>query len=135
MPIRYTFELGATFPLHQPGALRRSLLAHAPEEEQERIIEQAMRLDPQFRPQKAALRRELEAIRQRGYAESEAEITPDLWGVSVPIMRGKNADAALVTLVPAYRINAVDKSRLRSAVRAAAKEISDQLYDYSVLER
>ncbi len=127
MPIRYTFELGATFPLHQPGALRRSLLAYAPAEEQDVILDQGMRLDPQFKPQKNLLKRELETIRQRGYAESQAEITPDLWGVSVPILRGESADTALVLLAPAYRMSSVDKSRLRSAVRGAAKEISDQL--------
>lgn len=127
MPLRYTFEVGATFPLHQPGALRRSLLAYASEDEQERILSDAMRSDPQFKPQRNALRRELEAIRQRGYAESQTEITPDLWGISVPIMADETSNSALVLLAPAYRINATEKSRLRSAVRSAAKEVSAQL--------
>lgn len=129
MPIRYTFELGATFPLHQPGALRRSLLAHASIEEQEAILNHAMRLDPQFKPQKTLLRRELELIRQRGYAESLAEITPDLWGISVPILHNGLADAALVLLAPAHRMSSINKSRFRSAVRGAAKDIEDQLFD------
>lgn len=127
MPVRYTFEIGATFPLHLPGALRRSLLAYASEQEQERILDDAQRLDPQFKPQRSALRRELETIRQRGFAESQAEITPDLWGVSVPIMSGEGSNTALVLLAPAYRINATEKSRLKSAVRSAAKELSAQL--------
>lgn len=127
MPLRYTFEVGATFPLHQPGALRRSLLAYASEDEQERILSDAMHSDPQFKPQRNALQRELEAIRQRGYAESETEITPDLWGISVPIMTGETSNSALVLLAPAYRINATEKSRLRSTVRSAAREVSNQL--------
>ncbi len=127
MPLRYTFEVGATFPLHQPGALRRSLLAYASEDEQERILSNAMHSDPQFKPQRNALRRELETIRQRGYAESQTEITPDLWGISVPIIIGETSNSALVLLAPAYRINATEKSRLRSAIRGAAKEISSQL--------
>lgn len=127
MPVRYTFEVGATFPLHLPGALRRSLLAYASEEEQDNILNEAMQLDPQFRPQRNALRRELEEVRQRGYAESQAEITPDLWGVSVPIFSGETSNTALVILAPAYRVNSTEKSRLRSAVRAAAKDLTAQL--------
>lgn len=127
MPLRYTFEVGATFPLHHPGALRRSLLAYASEEEQEQILSNAMLSDPQFKLQRNALRRELEAIRQRGYAESQTEATPDLWGISVPIMTGETSNSALVMLAPAYRVNATEKSRLRSAMRGAAKEISHQL--------
>jgi DNA-binding IclR family transcriptional regulator len=127
MPLRYTFEVGATFPLHQPGALRRSLLAYASEDEQERILSNAMHSDPQFKPQRNGLQRELETIRQRGYAESQTEITPDLWGISVPIMIGETSNSALVLLAPAYRINTTEKSRLRSAVRSAAREISSQL--------
>lgn len=127
MPVRYTFEVGTTFPLHLPGALRRSLLAYASEPEQEKILNDAQRIDPQFKPQRNALRRELETIRQRGFAESQAEITPDLWGVSVPIMNGERSNTALVLLAPAYRINATEKSRLKSAVRSAANELSSQL--------
>lgn len=124
MPVRYTFEVGATFPLHMPGALRRSLLAYASERQQENIINEAMRLDPQFRPQRSALKRELETIRRQGYAESQAEITPDLWGISVPIFTGETSSTALVLLAPIYRVNATEKRRLRSAVRSSAKELS-----------
>jgi DNA-binding IclR family transcriptional regulator len=127
MPLRYTYEVGATFPLHLPGALRRSLLAYASEDEQERILNEAMHSDPHFKPQRNALRRELETIRQRGYAESQTEITPDLWGIAVPIIVGETSNSALVLLAPAYRINATEKSRLRSAVRGAAREIASQL--------
>lgn len=127
MPLRYTFEVGATYPLHLPGALRRSLLAYASEAEQERILNDAMRIDPQFKPNRSGLRRELETIRQRGYAESETEITPDLWGISAPIMAHDSSNTALVLLAPAYRVSATQKSRLRTAVRGAAKEISVQL--------
>jgi DNA-binding IclR family transcriptional regulator len=73
------------------------------------------------------LKRELKAIRERGYAESEAEITPDLWGVAAPIFRGTMADAALVLLAPAHRVNRVERVRLRSAVRTAARAISDEI--------
>ena len=127
MPIRYTFEVGTTFPLHLPGALRRSLLAYASEAERELILAEAMRIDPQFRPQRNSLIRELETIRQRGYAESETEITPDLWGISAPIIAGDTSNSALVLLAPAYRVSSTEKSRLRSAVRSAAKELSAQL--------
>lgn len=127
MPVRYTFELGTMLPLHEKGALRRTLLAFAPEKLQDRIFAQAMRLDPKYRPRIPLLKRELQAIRARGYAESEAEVTPDLWGVAAPIFCNSMTDTVLVMLAPGYRIQRTERARLRSAVRATAREISERI--------
>ncbi len=127
MPVRYTFELGTMLPLHERGALRRSLLAFAPEKQQDKIITEAMQLNPKYRPQVQLLKRELQAIKARGYAESEAEITPDLWGVAAPIFCNSMTDTVLVMLAPSHRINRTERARLRSAVRAAAREISERI--------
>lgn len=127
MPIRYTFELGTMLPLHEKGALRRTLLAYTPEKQQDQIVAQAMQNDPRYRPDIPLIKRELKTIRARGYAESEAEITPDLWGVAVPIFCNSVADTVLVMLAPGYRVSRTERARLRSAVLAAAQEISDRI--------
>jgi len=127
MPVRYTFELGTMLPLHEKRALRRTLLAFAPERLQDRIVAQAMRLDPKYRPRIPLLKRELQAIRARGYAESEAEITPDLWGVAAPVFCNSMTDTVLVMLAPGYRISRTERARLRSTVRTAAQEISERI--------
>lgn len=127
MPIRYTFELGTMLPLHEKGALRRTLLAYTPEKQQDQIVAHAMQNDPKYRPDIPLIKRELKTIRAHGYAESEAEITPDLWGVAVPIFCNSVADTVLVMLAPGYRVSRTERARLRSAVLAAAQEISDRI--------
>src|SRR5690606_10793951 len=124
MPIRYTFEIGTTFPLHEVGALRRSLLAYTPKRQREQIFADAVRSAPNYLSQVKRLEQEPEAIRVRGFAESEAEITPDLWGISVPIFRGSCVDTVLVLLASRHRVDFTERARLRSSVRVAAREIS-----------
>lgn len=119
--------IGPVTKRHEKGALRRTLLAYTPEKRQDQIVAQAMQNDQKHRPDISLIKRELKTIRARSYAESEAEVTPDLWGVAVPIFCNSVADTVLVMLAPGYRVSRTERARLRSAVLAAPQEISDRI--------
>jgi len=74
------------------------------------------------------LRRELDTIRELGYAVNRAENEPDLVAVAVAIPdleRGRRA--ALAAAGPSTRIDEAAIERMASAVRAAAQRITERL--------
>jgi DNA-binding IclR family transcriptional regulator len=52
------------------------------------------------------LSRELEAVRQRGYAVADGELEDGLVGVAAPVRDGANCVAAVCVSGPRYRVNA-----------------------------
>lgn len=74
------------------------------------------------------LRRELDRIRERGYAVNHAENEPDLTAVAVAIPRlDGGRRAALAAAGPSSRVDEAALERMLSAVRAAAERVSDRL--------
>lgn len=76
----------------------------------------------------AALRDELAAVRERGWASVEGELEDGLNGVAAPVRDGhQRCVAALSVSGPAYRLPAARLAALAPQVRRAADEIAARL--------
>ena len=104
-PLRLSVQPGRQLPLHA-GASQKALLAFMPEEEIEKVLSrplnrfcQATITDPR------ELRRELKAIRARGWASSYEETNVGVWGVAVPVISDTDVICAVGIAGPSPRLS------------------------------
>lgn len=98
------------------------LLAHAPREVVDEVLAGPIRPLTARTPDRAALRRRLTLIRERGYAISKGEINADAVGVAVPVFRRRQC-VCVVSIAGAAVTLAGD--RLREALRAVTSSAAD----------
>jgi DNA-binding IclR family transcriptional regulator len=111
--LRCSFEKGRSVPL-QKGASARCLMAHLPEPAAQALI--------QAEPRRKSLLAELAAIRKSGYASSDGEVDPGVWGVSAPLTGpGKLAVAALTLMAPSVRVQGRQGPLTQMTVLAAGR--------------
>jgi DNA-binding IclR family transcriptional regulator len=75
------------------------------------------------------LRREVAAIRRRGWAFSREEVTPDTWALAVPVHVHRGVSCALGISAPLARF---DRNRARhqlAVLKAAAATLTDRPRD------
>jgi DNA-binding IclR family transcriptional regulator len=121
--IRLTFEVGTALPLHR-GAGPKLLLAHLPPAEREATLNEAIARDPSFATHQKALLRELAVIREQGWAESRAEITPHVYAAAVGIHDANGVVAAVSFVAPAFRMPKASQIKLREQLQQAASDIT-----------
>ncbi|BAN26651.1 IclR family transcriptional regulator [Caballeronia insecticola] len=101
--LRCSFEKGRAVPL-RAGASAKSLLAFMPDKARAETLERQFADDHAAR---AALETELDGIRARGYAVSDSEVDPGVWGVSAPVFRrasrSAGANASITLMAPSSR--------------------------------
>ncbi|PLZ00157.1 IclR family transcriptional regulator [Burkholderia sp. WAC0059] len=101
--LRCSFEKGRAVPL-RAGASAKSLLAFLPDKTRVETLERVFGDDADGR---AAIEAELERIRARGYAVSDSEVDPGVWGVSAPVFRrvtrSAGANASITLMAPSSR--------------------------------
>ncbi|CAJ0732955.1 IclR family transcriptional regulator [Ralstonia mannitolilytica] len=123
--LRCSFEKGRGVPL-LAGASAKSLLAFMPAAASRAILADLLAGQPE---QQAQLQTELAEIRAAGYALSEGEVDPGVWGVSVPVFRlPGHALGAITLMAPATRVRGKEQ-RLIDMTVAAAASISARLQD------
>ncbi|CAJ0853712.1 hypothetical protein R1479_00162 [Ralstonia mannitolilytica] len=123
--LRCSFEKGRGVPL-LAGASAKSLLAFMPAAASRAILADLLAGQPE---QQAQLQTELAEIRAAGYALSEGEVDPGVWGVSVPVFRLPGHALGSITLMaPATRVRSKEQ-RLIDMTVAAAASISARLQD------
>lgn len=122
-PLRLSVQPGRQLPLHA-GASQKALLAFMPEEEIERLIAapldrfcQSTITDPR------ALRRELKAIRARGWASSYEETYVGVWGIAVPVLSESDVVCAVGIAGPSPRLSVERVRRDVGLVHEAAAAI------------
>lgn len=94
-----SYAAGRSRPLLH-GASARAILAYLPHEEAEAILAAHFLL----REEEAAIRADLAAIRERGYATSSGALAPGIWGVSAPVLTEEgNLAGVITTMVPLER--------------------------------
>jgi DNA-binding IclR family transcriptional regulator len=96
-------EPGRHGPLHCTSQ-GKVLIAFAPAEVRERLLETLV-LDPQGPntiTDRAEFRAEIERVQSLGYATSDEEHEAGIRAISVPVIDGRHAVAALSTAAPAY---------------------------------
>jgi DNA-binding IclR family transcriptional regulator len=122
-PLRLSLEVGRLTPL-TAGASAKALLAFLPPAEIQLILGRPMeRLAPGTITAPDALREELDAIRQRGYATSKEETDASAWGVAAPIRSSDGYAVAAIGLAgPLSRLSDRARDEFGALVRTAASE-------------
>jgi IclR family transcriptional regulator, acetate operon repressor len=103
-PLRLSVQPGRQLPLHA-GASQKALLAFMPADEVKRITARPLeRCCTATITSRAALRRELAAIRARGWASSFEETNVGVWGVAVPVLSAADVICAVGIAGPSARL-------------------------------
>ena len=129
--IRLTYERGTVLPPHA-GASAKVLLAWLPDPELEAVLRQTelTRYTERTVTDPAALRAELAAIRQAGYAVSYGEVDPGVRGIAAPILGADGqVIAGLSTVGPSFRLDDALLPRMVDATRRSAEAISQRLVE------
>lgn len=122
--VRLSTAPGADMSL-SAGSAGKVLLAALTERELARFRELVETSDPaDAPPRRIPGDDELRAIRRQGFAESDGEIDPGVWGVSAPVIVHDRAVAALGVAGPRYRIDAPRQTAIRDAVITIANDLS-----------
>lgn len=128
-PSREFRDLGAEVSLHA-SSVGRILLAFMPRGEMLDILQtvQLTKITPGTISTKGELLAELDRVREQGYSIADQQLHEDFCAVGAPIFDANGAVRAAVSLagsraLPVFR----DMSRLVSAVKSAAREISKRL--------
>lgn len=105
-PLRLSVQPGRQLPLHA-GASQKALLAFMREQEIEKLIAGPLDRFCQFTiTDPRALRRELKAIRARGWASSYEETNVGVWGIAVPVLSETDVVCAVGIAGPSPRLSA-----------------------------
>ncbi len=127
--IRMVSQVGRRLPAHCTG-LGKVLLAYLEEEEQEKVIKEKGL--PPFTENtitnKKKLREELSKVRKQGFAEDREEHEKDVRCLAAPIKDHRGTVIAAVSFsVPAFRMNASKKKKLKKTLIQAGEDISKRL--------
>lgn len=116
-----SYSAGRSRPLLH-GASARAILAFMPEEEADETLAGNF-LHPE---EELAIRTDLDAVRERGYATSSGALAPGVWGVSAPVFDdGGHLAGVVTTMVPLERAASDDaRAQFVHSTRAAATELS-----------
>jgi len=131
-PISYTVSEGQRMALYA-GAAGKVLLAFAPLEIQKKICSRGFmkRLTPNTIIDPKRLFRELEKIRDAGFATSEGERAVDVWSVAAPVLDFSGAICCAIGITgPVYRFPMQTQLKLQEAVISKAHELSARLGNY-----
>lgn len=123
-PVRLSFEVGRTMPLHA-GAGAKVILAYSPADLRARYIEQAVPAADRGR-----LGAELARIRAQGWADSSGEVDEGIWAVAAPVSGGRERLHAISVALPEYRLDPERRETLRAAILDAAAELREKLVYY-----
>jgi IclR family transcriptional regulator, KDG regulon repressor len=122
-------KLGARNPVYCT-ALGKALLAYSPETEVDQILA-TCRMEARTRntiTNVLALKRELERIRDRGYAIDDEEIEDGIRCIAAPILNSASGAVAAISISgPSSRITPDRFQLVGKAVLKAAREISNRL--------
>ena len=113
-PLRLSVQPGRQLPLHA-GASQKALLAFMPADEIDRIAARPLeRCCTATITGRRALRRELAAIRSRGWSSSYEETNVGVWGIAVPVLSAADVVCAVGIAGPSPRLTV---ERVRRDVR------------------
>jgi IclR family transcriptional regulator, acetate operon repressor len=126
-PLRLSVRPGRELPLHA-GASQKALLAFMPEREADRVLAGPLEglctatiTDPR------QIRRDLELIRERGWASSYEETNLGVWGIAVPVTSEDDVVCAVGIAGPSARLSDEGFRRDVPAVQRAALAVARSL--------
>lgn len=127
-PIRYHAPIGIHLPIHA-GASGKVIMAFLPEEEIQSIISSGLkRLTNRTIISPNRLRISLAEIREKGYAITNGERTPETVGIACPIFNSAaSIVGGLVVTIPAYRYRPELKALAYRLVKEGGERLSRML--------
>jgi len=127
-PVRQNAEPGQRVrPLHA-GAHSKALLAQMSAEEIASVIGRGLTpVGPATITRPTRLRREVAAIRRRGWAFSRQEVVADAWALAVPVRGSDSAPCALGISAPLARFGPDRARRHLSMLNLAARALAERL--------
>src|SRR5690606_2268640 len=102
--------------------------ASAAEIEQFWSVSHPVAYTPNTITDKALLLRELEAIRQRGYAFSDEERDEGIIGIAVPVNDGRSCHHCISIVAPKFRVTEEMRADMLRSLRMAAGNIQARHY-------
>ncbi|MGX2961644.1 IclR family transcriptional regulator [Peribacillus sp. JNUCC 23] len=130
--VKFSVTVGSRAPLYV-GASYRSILAFMSEEfinsyltksELKQYTEKTM-TNPE------EIKRDLNKIRQQGWAVSEGEYTPDIIAIAVPVFDQHNKIIGSLTISgPIYRMTEEKRSEFISLLEKANRKLADVIYKF-----
>jgi IclR family KDG regulon transcriptional repressor len=127
--IRAYVPIGGSAPAHS-SATGKAILAFLPPETLERTGAPARRYTSQTVIGSDAFAKELQRIRQRGYAVNRGEWESEIGGVAAPVFDANHQVVASIgVIMPLNRFPAAKATQFAALVSATAAEISRQLGD------
>ncbi len=126
--IRMHSQIGRLMPAYST-ALGKAMLAAGPPEVVERVIGAGMSSrTPRTITTRRALRRELDMVRQQGFAIDDLENEDGVRCVGAAILDHQNAVVAALSIsAPAFRFSLDDAHRVGPTIARAAREVSTRL--------
>jgi IclR family KDG regulon transcriptional repressor len=120
-----TGSIGSARPLHSTGT-GKVLLAHFPEEEIEKIINNELESFPLSTV--TNLRQDLKRIREEGIAVVAREYHKDVYSIATPIFDSRQqVIASLAISGPAFRLDDKKMEEFKTLVIQTGKEISEKI--------
>lgn len=124
--LRCSFEKGRAVPL-KAGASAKSLLAFMNDKARAEVLDSMFDDDVRGR---TVLEAELARVRAQGYAVSDSEVDPGVWGVSAPIFhragRAAGCSASITLMAPSSRVAGHENQFIDGTLRTA-RAISEHL--------
>jgi DNA-binding IclR family transcriptional regulator len=126
--IKSTGWVGQSMPPHATAA-GKMLMAYLPEAQLDRILKGGLeQLTPRTIVNPAALRRELERVRDQGYAAAHEELEAGLNAVATAVWDHRGVAVASVNIAgPAYRLTPQMFPKLAVQLKQVTDKISEQL--------
>jgi len=122
--LRCAFVKGKGLPLFF-GASAKSLLAFLPAARRTAIVLDAVQSGVLSDAERSELEREIIQIRSQGFAVSSSEVDEGIWGVSVPLLQGKDKLLGTLTLMaPISRVGAQTQGFIQQTRQCAARIIT-----------
>ena len=116
--LRLSVEPGRLLPLHA-GASQKALLAFMPAQEIEQLLDRPLeRLCTSTITDRRSLSRELEIVRERGWASSHEETNVGVWGLAVPVISRTDVVLAVGIAGPSPRLSG-------EVIRSSLKQVHD----------
>jgi IclR family transcriptional regulator, KDG regulon repressor len=127
--ILFSVRKGHRFSLHA-GAMGKIFLAHLPEERIDHFLrtQELVKYTEKTIVDPEELRKQMETIREVGYAVSDEEIDPGVMALAAPIFDHESKImAGLVVFGPSQRIDAARKEIIRKETLEYSKKISERV--------
>ncbi|MDF1552243.1 MAG: IclR family transcriptional regulator [Deferrisomatales bacterium] len=128
-PVRTTTSLGATVPVHA-AAGAKAIFAYSPSAQWQGVFGRGVgRLTEHTITDPKVYSRQLEMVRERGFAVDVEEIDLGVTALAAPVFNHEGtAVAAVVVIGPADRVKADPASELVSGLKLAAEKVSHDLH-------